>query len=132
MKLPISIYPYKNIEDYNLDYLAKKIDELGIKSQSYDEWIAHHENEYEELKALYDAVISGNFPQSIKDAFSEWMRGNALDLVGELVHMVFFGLTDNGYFVAYIPESWSDIIFGTTGLDTFPSDVDYGHLTLNY
>lgn len=28
MRLPISIYPYKNIEDYNLDYLQKKVDEL--------------------------------------------------------------------------------------------------------
>lgn len=28
MRLPISIYPYKNIEDFNLDYLQKKVDEL--------------------------------------------------------------------------------------------------------
>lgn len=28
MRLPISVYPYKNIEDYNLDYLQKKVDEL--------------------------------------------------------------------------------------------------------
>lgn len=132
MRLPISIYPYKNIEDFNLDYLQKKIDELGIKSKSYSEWITQHETEYEELKALYDAVMSGNFPQSIKDAFNSWMQGNAIDLVGELVHMVFFGLTDDGYFVAYIPESWDDIQFGTSGLDTVISGVEYGRLILSY
>lgn len=132
MKLPISIYPYKNIEDFNLDYLQKKLDELGIKSNTFSEWITQHETEYEELKALYDAVMSGNFPQSIKDAFSSWMQDNAIDLVGELVHMVFFGLTDDGYFVAYIPESWNDIQFGTSGLDTIISGVEYGRLILSY
>lgn len=132
MSLPISIYPYKNIEDFNLDYLTKEIDKLGIASKSYSEWITQHEDEYEELKALYDAVMAGNFPQSIKDAFTSWMQRNAIDLVGELVHMVFFGLTDDGYFVAYIPDSWNEIRFGTSGLDVFPEGVDFGHLTLTY
>ena len=49
-----------------------------------------------------------------------------------MVKQVYFGLTDTGYFVAYIPESWNDIIFGTSGLDDFPAGVDYGHLTLTY
>lgn len=132
MRLPISIYPYKNIEDFNLDYLQKKLDELGVKNNTFSEWITQHETEYEELKALYDAVMSGDFPQSIKDAFSSWMQDNAIDLVGELVHMVFFGLTDDGYFVAYIPEGWDDIQFGTSGLDTIISGVEYGRLILSY
>ena len=124
-------YPYKNIEDFNLDYILKKLRDLLGNYKSLTEWRVEHEAQYEELKALYDAVMSGNFPQSVKNAFSEWMRGNALDLVGELVHMVFFGI-ENGYFVAYIPESWDEITFGTTGLDDFPVGYDFGHLTLTY
>lgn len=47
--------------------------------------------------------------------------------------MVFFGLTDNGYFVAYIPETWDDITFQTTGWDVIVSDMpEYGHLCLAY
>lgn len=47
--------------------------------------------------------------------------------------MVFFGLTDDGYFVAYIPENWDDITFNTTGLDIdIPIQPDYGHLVLSY
>lgn len=47
--------------------------------------------------------------------------------------MVFFGLTDSGYFVAYIPENWDSINFGTTGLDTdAPIQPEYGHLVLMY
>lgn len=47
--------------------------------------------------------------------------------------MVFFGLTDTGYFVAYIPDSWSDITFETTGYDVIvPTMPEYGHLCLAY
>ena len=91
-----------------------------------------HEAEYEQLKALYDAVISGNFPQSITDAFNKWMQENALTLVAEMIKLVFFGITDTGYFVAYIPDGWNDILFGTTGLDIFPVGEDFGHLTLSF
>lgn len=47
--------------------------------------------------------------------------------------MVFFGLTDTGYFVAYIPDTWDDITFQTTGWDT-ETDLmpEYGHLCLAY
>ena len=47
--------------------------------------------------------------------------------------MVLFGLTDDGYFVAYIPESWDDVTFYTTELDIFlPIEPEYGHLVLAY
>lgn len=47
--------------------------------------------------------------------------------------MVFFGLTDSGYFVAYIPENWDTIHFGTTGLDVdAPMQPEFGHLVLLY
>ena len=47
--------------------------------------------------------------------------------------MVFFGITDDGYFVAYIPKSWKNITFNTTGLDIFlDMQPEYGHLVLSY
>ena len=42
---------------------------------------------------------------------------------------VHFGLTNDGYFCAYIPDSWSFITFDTI-MDT--SDPLYGHLVLQY
>lgn len=47
--------------------------------------------------------------------------------------MVFFGLTNSGYFVAYIPESWDSITFETTGYDAYIDLMpEYGHLVLRY
>mgnify|MGYP007115367810 CR=1 FL=1 len=46
--------------------------------------------------------------------------------------MIFVEITDAGYIVYYIPESWKDITFETTGLDVEISGYDYGHLVLSY
>lgn len=47
--------------------------------------------------------------------------------------MVMFGLTQSGYFTAYIPASWKTINFNTTGLDIeIPLVPEYGHLVLSY
>lgn len=125
-------YPYTDFHELNLDWVLTTVKQLFEAVQQIDGWIDNHQQEYEELKALYDQIMAGNFPPSIKNAFAVWMQQNALDLVGELVKMVIFNITDDGYFVAYIPESWDDIIFGTTGLDIGLPGYDYGHLVLSY
>ena len=118
-------YPYHNLEDLNLDYVLKMIRTLIEDDETLKEWRTEHEAEYEQLKALYDAVMSGNFPPTIVAAFKSWMQLNAQDLVGAIIKNVFFGLSDAGYFVAYIPESWDDIVFYTLGWDL---DLGYGYM----
>lgn len=125
-------YPYRNFSDLNLDWIIKNFNDFISSISELKEWRNTHEAEYQELKRLHDRILAGDFPESIKNAFADWMRFNAAPLVGEMVKNVFFGLTDSGYFVAYIPDSWADIIFNTTGLDIEVSDVPYGHLVLSY
>lgn len=61
-----------------------------------------------------------------------------LNTVKEMVNKyitagVYFGLTENGHFVALIPEAWDKISFNTTELDiSIPIQPEYGHLVLNY
>lgn len=126
-------YPYTDFHELNLDWMLEHFKEFVESIDSLEEWKTEHEIEYQQLKAFQDALISGHFPASIVNAFREWMRSNAADLVGEMVKNVFFGLTDSGYFVAYIPDSWSDIIFNTTGYDiNIALQPEYGHLVLSY
>ena len=125
-------YPYTDLSMINLDWIIGHFKEFIDQIDQLENWRTEHEAEYEELKAFQDQILAGNFPLSVRNAFNDWMERNALDLVGELVHQVFFGLTMDGYFCAYIPESWEDITFGTSGLDDFPAGIDYGHLTLSY
>lgn len=125
-------YPYINENDLNLDYILKKVKNLLDRVDMLESWRVLHEAEYEQLKQYYDDLVSGNLNPAIIAAINQWCSEHVVDLVGELVHSVFFGITDAGYFVAYIPESWDDIIFGTSGYDDFPAGIDYGHLTLSY
>lgn len=125
-------YPYTDPNRFNSDWAINKIKELIDYMVENTEWVKQHEKEYEELKALYDAVMAGDFPESITNAFEKWMRENANELVGEMVHNVFFELNDQGYFIANVPESWNDIIFRTSGLDEEVENIDYGHLILEY
>lgn len=47
--------------------------------------------------------------------------------------MIFVEISDAGYIVYYIPETWKDITFNTTGLDIILKDYpEYGRLVLSY
>ena len=117
----------------DLREILRRLKKLDPIVDGLVEWKETHEKEYEELKELYDQIISGDFPESVEKAFYDWMQKNAFELVGSMVKNVFFGLTDSGYFVAYIPESWEDITFNTTGWDIEVAlQPNYGHLVLSY
>lgn len=49
------------------------------------------------------------------------------EYIGKAVKNVVFGISSSGYFVASIPNNWSDIAFGT-----IQNGELYGHLTLSY
>lgn len=54
------------------------------------------------------------------------------EIIAQYMKMVFFGLTDDGYFVAYIPDSWDEIQFSTSQYDDFTTlEPEYGHLILS-
>jgi hypothetical protein len=97
-----------------------------------EDWIKSHESAYNELKRLVDELYSGNLSPALREHLTNWLNKYGVDLIGNLVKAVFFELTDAGYFVANIPDSWDAILFNTTGLDIFLPDYDYGHLVLSY
>ena len=125
-------YPYTDFHELNLDWLLKKYKGLLDSLTQLDQWIDTHQTEYEELKKAVDDLESGQWsPEFVKTLIS-WYKNNIIDIIGEMVKQIYFGITDDGYFVAYIPDSWNDIVFGTSGYDDFPTGIDYGHLTLSY
>lgn len=125
-------FPYTDPNLYNDDWVLKRMKELLAQMGDMEVWRQEYEQAYEDFKNLVADIESGNFPESIRDAFANWFTENAYTLVGELVKMVYFGITDSGHFVAYIPDGWDDIIFNTTGFDISIAGEDYGHLTLSF
>lgn len=136
MGLPWFIkYPNQNDEILNLDWIISHFEEFINDINSLKEWRAEHEEQYEQLLQMYqeiktdwDNFANGNWPESVYERMRNWWEVNAIDLVGELVRFVFFGLTDDGYFIAYIPENWRDINFDTI----MTPDDNYGRLCIIY
>lgn len=124
-------FPHTRTYDSDLGWLIKDYKTLDEFKDAMLKWILETQPTIDELLQLVNSIESGDLPEGMQDAIRKWMEVNAIDLVGELVKMVFFGITDDGYFVAYIPESWNDIIFGTTGLDTIIPGYEYGRLVLS-
>lgn len=54
-------------------------------------------------------------------------------IANKLATMIFVEISDAGYIVYYIPDSWKDITFKTTELDIHvPEHDEYGRLVLIY
>ena len=63
------------------------------------------------------------------ESFERWANDNLPDMVLAMVRFVWFGLTPDGHFVAYVPANWNFLKFCT------PMDItepEYGHLIINY
>ena len=125
-----SEYPYLNFADFNLDWVIRTVKELLKLVESWKDWKDDVDSDIKTLQEFYNALISGNFTPEMLQALNTWAANHVPDILQAAVKNVWFGLTDDGYFVAWIPESWSDINFETTGYDVDLAGYDYGHLVL--
>lgn len=105
---------FDKVEHY-LDYIAKLMNEWNIEFS---------EEMQKELAEIWKAVNNG-----LENAVHDWITENMNKIFTTIAKQVYFGLNEQGYFVAYIPEGWDDIVFDTGmvyGEDT------YGRLILRW
>lgn len=105
-----------------LHRLCEYANMLGIHVNANDEEMAR-------LTAEFAKFIAGGFEEYYEGMLTEWILNNAGELLTKYIKLVFFGLTPDGYFCAWIPESWDEITFDTV-MDY--SDPLYGRLVLLY
>lgn len=126
-------FPHTRTYDSDLGYIINHLGSYDGVIQTLNAWIAENEPKLDDFEQLYNMMMSGDLPPGVQEGINKWMQLHAVDIVGSLVKMVIFGLTDDGHFVAFIPDSWDDIIFNTTGLDiSLALMPEYGHLVLSY
>ena len=126
-------FPHTRTYDSDLGWLIRQCKTNTDAINVLQDWVANAEDVIGDLQQLLEDVAAGNFPPEIANAIKEFIVNNFYDIVGDMAKMVFFGLTDSGYFVAYIPDGWDDITFNTTGYDIILAlQPEYGHLVLSY
>lgn len=77
-------------------------------------------------KCINDRLNDGDFENC---KFLEWADKNLPAMVCEMVRFVWFGLTPDGHFCAYVPANWGWLTFNT-GTDI--TEPEYGHLIITY
>lgn len=116
-----------NEQRYHL--LCKQLHKLVCYADMLGQKITIDHAAIEALEKEFEKFKDSGFEDYYLAQIEKWVNDNLAQLYKLLVKQIYFGLTDDGHFVAYIPESWEDIIFDT-GYDY---DLDtYGRLILRW
>ena len=107
---------------YEIEKCIDYADMLGLNLN-----ITH--DDVTKLQSDFKKFMESGFEDYYEQKLQEWIRNNVAEIFNTLAKMVFFGLTDDGYFCAYIPDSWSDITFDTGAVY---GRADYGRLILRF
>lgn len=111
----------------------------------YDDSLSYYEVLCKVVKYINDLIESDKaIVDDIEELRNElgivqkWIDNYNTDYAKQLVEeyiatMIFVEINNNGYIVYYIPDTWDEITFETTGLDVFIDTMpEYGHLVLSY
>ena len=96
------------------------------KTIAYIEYVAKeadvsHE-QLAELEEQFEKFQESGFDDYYREQIEQWVNDNLGSIFETYSRGVYFGLNQEGRFVAYIPDSWSDIVFDTGAdytLDTY-------------
>jgi len=122
------------VYDDSLSYyevLAKvqhKLDEVVASLSNLNEWQETQDGVMTQLTHMVEDFIAGGYRDDFDQFAQDWLRENVEEALALGSHMVFFGLTDDGHFIATVPERWA-LVFGTI-LDY--DDPNFGSLTITY
>lgn len=129
--------PYSNFHELNLGWLletvkrlASQYDDLGSILDDLEAAINGNTAAIASLNVRFQRLENGEYIENYIPALADWINNNLITLVSRIAKFVVFGLTDNGYFYADIPESWNEVQF-STGFDPEITE-EYLHLILNY
>ena len=122
MLFPTERFPYTNFHDLNLDWVLDQVKKIAEELPQLQQKEDADQDAIAALEKRLDDFIASIDDDYIRKVVDEYLQ-----------YGVWFGLTDSGYYVVYIPSGWDDIAFKTTGLDIeLEAQPEYGHLVITY
>lgn len=110
--------------------VTEKLNEVISADDSDALAIAELQEKVAELAATFETFAESGFEDYYEQLLKAWIDKNGEQIIKDMLIIgIFFGLTDDGYFCAYVPDSWSDIMFDTGAV--YGSE-EYGRLILRY
>lgn len=109
--------------------ICKALQDLVERLSNDEESINVNTEKIKELQELFQKFMDSGFDDYYAEQVAKWIDSNLKYIYDKTIKQVFFGLTSDGYFCAYIPESWADIEFDT-GMQY--GTYTYGRLILRF
>ena len=109
--------------------VIQKLNEIIEVDNAQTEAISAIIAKLEELQTMFEQFMESGFDDYYREQIERWIDEHLRYIFEQVVSTVFFGLTEDGYFCAWIPASWYSIFFDTV-MDY--SNEQYGHLVLKY
>ena len=114
------------------DYINRAINDIAELEKVVQEFgvsVSEIKQDYDYLCAELEKVKNGEYSQVYLDSMAKWIDKNLEEIVSRVVQYIVFGLSNDGHFVAYIPNSWKFMKFNTIVDNTNPL---YGHLLMEW
>ena len=109
--------------------LCKQLHKLICYSNEIAKQLNLTDEEVQHLDELFTQFQESGFDDYYKAQIEQWINDNLETIFNLLIKQIYFGLTDDGRFCAYVPDSWSDIQFDTGAVY---GNFDYGRLILRF
>lgn len=107
----------------HLGALCEYADKLNVN-------IGINANNIAELEKQFEKFQESGFIDYYEQLLLSWINENFEHIMQTLLGIgIYFGLTSDGYFCAYVPETWGDITFSTGAVY---GTNEYGRLILRY
>ena len=105
---------------YEIDKIIAYANMLGVNINATHEDVA-------KLQELFQKFQDQGLAELYEKLLQQWVDDNMERIISRAIKFVYFGLTNDGYFCAYIPDSWDEITFDTGAVY---GRSDYGRLIL--
>lgn len=113
--------------EQRIKYLFCEIDKIIAYVNNTGRQVNLNMEELEQLRADFEKFKESGFLDYYEKLILKWIDEHMGELFNSYVGKLWFGLTDDGRFCAYVPDAWKDIEFDT--VVDYDSE-DYGKLVL--
>lgn len=116
-------------QEERIKAICQHIDKIIAYANAMGIQVNKNTDEIKKLIDEFDKFREGAYDDYYQEIINKWVENHMPEIMRQAIKMVFFGLTDDGYFCAYFPESWDDIEFDTS---LVYGTKEYGRLQLKY
>ena len=116
-------------QEQRIHAICRQLHKLVCYADMLGDRISINREDIDELQKLFEQFMESGFDDYYADQVEKWINDHLEYIYRYTIKQIYFGLTEDGYWCAWIPESWEDITFDTI---MNYSDPNYGSIVLKY